>query len=406
MLTFIKEIKNTLTYPIYQPYKIDEVIFFDIETTGLSAKTSLVYLIGCMYYQEENWHLLQWLISDPNNEKDLLIAFAAKLKTYKRIIHYNGSGFDIPYLTYKYKSYNIESPFSSIDSLDIYKAIIPYKRLFPLPNYKLQTLQKYLGFKREDNSSGDQLIKVYTQYIGMSKVDKLRTYNSSPGKKQGVSKELQDILLLHNYDDIAGMLECSNILAYIDFLSTGTYSLDNLEIKHDCKDSYINISIRYPMIFPYKIEWLVPFDKGLDPLHNDKKGYNYYLVKIEDRHINIRCPLVRARLKYFFDNYRDYYYLPLEDTAIHKSLATYVDKDYKTKAKPSNCYTPLESIFVPIAAPSIFKEYNIKTFKDDYNSSSNYIELDSITSSNDNLVLWLESLLENARTNKNTLINQ
>ena len=38
-------------------------------------------------------------------------------------------------------------------------------------------------------------------------------------------------------------------------------------------------------------------------------------------------------LKYFYDNYKDYFYLPKEDTAIHKSVATYVDKDFRQKAK-------------------------------------------------------------------------
>ena len=55
MLNYRTKTNNTLVYPIYEPYSIDEIIFFDIETTGLSAKSSCVYLIGCMYYAQESW---------------------------------------------------------------------------------------------------------------------------------------------------------------------------------------------------------------------------------------------------------------------------------------------------------------------------------------------------------------
>ena len=91
MRTFKSKINNTLIYPIFEPYSKNETIFFDIETTGLSAKTSYVYLIGCMYYDNDSFYLIQWFLEDPKNEADLLKALSNKLKSYKRIIHYNGS---------------------------------------------------------------------------------------------------------------------------------------------------------------------------------------------------------------------------------------------------------------------------------------------------------------------------
>ena len=140
MLVIKEKLKQTIAYPLYEPYDKKEILFFDIETTGFSPKTSYLYLIGCIYYEEDSWFLMQWLLEDQNKESELLIAFSKKLKGYKRIIHYNGHRFDIPYLIDKYKQFHLEDPFRDKDSFDLYKQVSPYKKLFPLPNMKLQTI--------------------------------------------------------------------------------------------------------------------------------------------------------------------------------------------------------------------------------------------------------------------------
>ena len=77
--------------------------------------------------------------------------------------------------------------------------------------------------------------------------------------------------------------------------------------------------------------------------------------------------------KYFFPNYKDYYYLPLEDQAIHKSVGTYVDKEHREKAKASNCYKKKEGIFLPqfstVFTPSFRREYKdeVQWFEADEN---------------------------------------
>ena len=44
-----------------------------------------------------------------------------------------------------------------------------------------------------------------------------------------------------------------------------------------------------------------------------------------------------ARLYYL--DYKNYYYLPNEDMAVHKSVAVSVDRTHREKAAPENCYT-------------------------------------------------------------------
>ena len=52
--------KHTINYPLENILPLEQALFLDIETTGFSAKTSQLYLIGCAYYANGNWHLRQW----------------------------------------------------------------------------------------------------------------------------------------------------------------------------------------------------------------------------------------------------------------------------------------------------------------------------------------------------------
>ena len=66
-------------------------------------------------------------------------------------------------------------------------------------------------------------------------------------------------------------------------------------------------------------------------------------------------------MKYFYANYKNYYYLPTEDMAIHKSISSFVDKEYRQQANASNCYTRKLSLFLPqweiLVEPFFKREY-------------------------------------------------
>ncbi|MDE5873841.1 MAG: elongation subunit of DNA-dependent DNA polymerase, partial [Lachnospiraceae bacterium] len=62
-------------------------------------------------------------------------------------------------------------------------------------------------------------------------------------------------------------------------------------------------------------------------------------------------------------NYREYYYLPAEDMAVHKSVATYVDKDYRVQAKKENCYLRHTGHFISQINDGIMSGYR-KDLKD------------------------------------------
>ena len=71
-----------------------EIVFFDIETTGLSAINSVLYLIGVAFYEEDSWQFVQWFADECDDEAKIIDAFFEILDNKKYLIHYNGNGIE------------------------------------------------------------------------------------------------------------------------------------------------------------------------------------------------------------------------------------------------------------------------------------------------------------------------
>lgn len=399
MLVIKEKLKQTIAYPLYEPYDKKEILFFDIETTGFSSKTSYLYLIGCVYYEENSWFLMQWLLEDPNKESKLLQAFSKKIKPYKRIIHYNGDRFDIPFLIDKYKKFHLEIPFGNKDSLDLYKQVFPYKKLFPLPNMKLQTISSYLDFHRSDQYTGGELINVYAQFIGHLQYEKLIIDTKKDNQKgpyhqnsTASSLDLANTLLVHNKEDVLSLLEISKMLFYVDFLKFN-FTKEQISDKHEIYDNICTMIIQTPITVPHEIKWHLPL-WGNNKLTKSPDKVEGIKIKLWENNIYIRVPLYIGSLKYFYKDYKEYYYLPKEDMAIHKSVAEYVDRKYRNKAKPSTCYNHKTGTFIPVTPAFSLEEGSIPIFKEDYRSKVQYIEIDNIIKDKMNLIKWCQSLLD------------
>ncbi|BBF42869.1 possible elongation subunit of DNA-dependent DNA polymerase [Lachnospiraceae bacterium KM106-2] len=338
MIQIAKQISVTSHYQFSSQTNLEDLLFFDIETTGFSAEVTSLYLIGCIYYKNDAFHLIQWFADDYQSEKLVLTAFLEFTKEYKTLIHYNGQGFDIPYLQKKCAQYKISYDFTALESLDIYKKLFPYKAILNLANYKQKTIEEYLGIKREDTFSGGDLIHVYGSY--------LKAKLSGDHDKE---KEYLAPLLLHNEDDLQGLVTITEILNLRDVLTlpwvvTKTEQDNDQFILHATLPKYLKNPISF--------------------------GNNLVTVNgFEDQGI-IRVKIYKDELKFFYSNYKDYYYLPKEDMAIHKSVAFYVDKEFRTKAKAANCYSKKTGCFVVQ-----YGERLSPYFKIEYHDKETYIEL-------------------------------
>ena len=62
---------------------LKDLVFLDIETTGLTPATSSIYLIGAVYHQQMEWHIRQWFSDSLNSEQEILEDFFSFIKNSK-----------------------------------------------------------------------------------------------------------------------------------------------------------------------------------------------------------------------------------------------------------------------------------------------------------------------------------
>lgn len=315
MITVEKAIVLPETYPLERLGPLEQLLFFDIETTGFSGAYSQLYLIGCTYYEHDSWHLIQWFADTAASEQDLLHAFFSFMERFSILVHFNGDGFDIPYLLKRCQALGLSYDFSKITSIDIYKKIKPYRRLLHLESLKQKSLERFLGIYRQDQYSGGQLIEIYQDY--------LITHENA----------LYDMLMLHNAEDLQGMPLILPVLNYPDFFEHSFLLTKKTLSENDCPVLKLTFQSPYQLPVPFKQE--TPF---------------FYCIANKNE-LTFMIPLYKGELKYFYPNYKDYYYMPMEDTAIHKSVGEYVDKNARVRATAKTCYTKKQGCFLPQLEP-------------------------------------------------------
>lgn len=331
----------SLSYSLDNIAPLEQILFFDIETTGFTPRSSYLYLIGCAYYQGEKWHTIQWMAEDYSQEAAVITAFFEFAKQYKHLAHFNGNNFDLPFITQKCEQLELPFTFEDFQGFDIYKRIAPYKYFLKLPNCKQRTLEQFLGINRQDVFSGGELISIYHDYV------------KSP------TEFAEKSLFLHNADDLKGMMEVLPMLAYYDLFNEPQIKARKVQANY-YKDMYGNK--RGELIITLQLASSLP--------KQVTASANYCYFNGEGLEATLRVPIYEEELKYYYSNYHDYYYLPNEDVALHKSVATFVDKEHRLQATATNCYTRKFSSYLP-QWEIIYQPF----FKRDYKSRELFFEL-------------------------------
>ena len=192
---------------IIDSFDVSEHVFLDIETTGLSPKNSVCYLIGLAYYKDTSFECTQFFADTPGDEHVILQEFLSYISRFKAVVTYNGDTFDIPYIISRCKcnSLSTESVFP-MEHIDLYKTARQVNSLLKLDNLKQKSIENYLGIDRDDVYSGGELIDTYKEYIIKYKL------------KEDTFAELSR-LLLHNREDVCALPEICGILSLCQLLS-------------------------------------------------------------------------------------------------------------------------------------------------------------------------------------------
>jgi len=327
-----------------------DTLLFDIETTGLSADTSYLYLIGAVCLEDGEATLLQWFCDEYSEEKEVLASFRDFVKGYTRLVHYNGTGFDIPYLNKKFKRHCLSFFIDSEGTLDIYKLLLPFKKYTDFPDFKQKTIEQCAGFIRTDTFSGGDLTEVYAAYAGKYRLATLT------GKSEEADA-LRHVMLLHNHDDLVGLLHLYAKTKLADFFA-GNLQPAILKLEQ---------GLLYTFDFP-----LLPFPISL--MQND------CVFTVTEKETDLLLPFYDGELNFFFKDYKNYYYLKYEDTAIHASVAEWVDKEAKEKCKPATAYQKRNGTFLtlPFSKPEQKEELtDIALFYKEYKGLPAYMEFNA-----------------------------
>ncbi|MCD8150816.1 MAG: ribonuclease H-like domain-containing protein [Clostridiales bacterium] len=313
-----KETFPKKTLPLFQQhYLTEDMLLFDIETTGLSPAQNQIYCIGCGYLSEEEVVIELFFAENKMEEGPVLDAFLELLNTHNTIITFNGTTFDLPFVK-KRIAHRKSSHASSADkpllpenlkSIDLYREATGMKSLLRLPSYRQKSIEQFLGCSREDKYDGGQLIEIYHQYAARP------------------DPELLSLLLLHNLEDVKGMFDLLGILSYHQ-LRDGQFEIveafsetspENLCCANNPgynPSSYYNMKFRTEYPFPQSIHMT---SESSSLLLNHDGGL-------------VRFPICHGFLKHFFSDCENYYYLPEEDYAIHKSVGAFVNSAHRRKA--------------------------------------------------------------------------
>ena len=258
-------IEKVLTQPvpsdIYTIGAPEDVLFFDIETTGLSARSAGLYLIGVLTYtvatsiaEESNnasssdeaqisavpsahrtasgpetaghWTLLQYFCEDVADEPAVLQAFFELLRTKKILISYNGDGFDIPFLRHMVEQYGLRAPRPHHSTALHEHADCPATDGSTIadapPLYSFDTVESFDLFKKFRPLKHllglpDLKLKSCERFLGIEREDRftggelIEVYFEWQKTK---APALLDALLLHNAEDIANLPNLLPLLRY------------------------------------------------------------------------------------------------------------------------------------------------------------------------------------------------
>ncbi len=204
-------IQENIAGPVYRSRILEEyfssenMVIADIETTGLSPRSSQVILGGMIMPDGDDRLAVQYFADSPEDEEELLDRYTAKLAEYDVIVTYNGNAFDLPFLKKRMKTHRIGTErLERCCSMDLYRILKKYSGLPEiLPDLKQKTVEKYMGAgqARRDTIDGAESVRLYYQYV----------------RSRGAQREtLLDRILLHNRDDIVKLSDIMSILSHLD----------------------------------------------------------------------------------------------------------------------------------------------------------------------------------------------
>jgi hypothetical protein len=295
MYEITKKINVELPEFLNSNYDASNYMILDIETTGLSRTYDQVILVGFIYNENNQWYITQLFCDHRKEEKKLLEKLTEYIRDDHLLITYNGHAFDIPFLNQRYQHHQMNYKLSTEKHFDLYRVVRASKKSLNLDNYKLKSIELFLGIERTDEISGKESVELYELY------------------EYSRSKELKNKICLHNYEDILLMIPTLKILNYIPENITYKYfPIYHLTSLGGC---YLNTFIS---THDY-IELTIYVQRLLKPWVDYRLGLSF---KCDRNLIHIKVPIFTLQNHKFIDiDLLPFYSFPFNSLKLEQQLA-------------------------------------------------------------------------------------
>lgn len=288
----------------------EERYFLDIETTGLCKQTDIIFCIGIMCVMEGSLTSYQWVIDTPEEEVLLLNTFLDFIEGFKGVITYSGKQFDIPFLLARLNVYNLATvSLDHIPHIDL-KRFSLLKLLDTKTPLNRRELESKLGFKRELELGGRDIIKVYKLYVS----------SKNPSHRA--------LLLQHNQEELI-----SAYFFYEFYYIFNQFSFNKLEIL--AKD---DSSSKFKIVSHFKFITNCAFSYMNLHISWEKFTNAIYLTIIPET----------LTLKKYLAPAKDYVYIPSQNQIVHKSVAQFIPKELKEKVSKEQCYLTKKGSYIQL----------------------------------------------------------
>ncbi|MEJ2242197.1 MAG: ribonuclease H-like domain-containing protein [Candidatus Bathyarchaeota archaeon] len=147
----------------------EDFAIIDIETLGLSERP--IVLLGIAHPDKNQVCTKQYLLRDIQDEPSAIWSLVSQLESNHIMITYNGRSFDIPYIKQRLAYYGLDASLENphFDLLHFTRRALRHK----LKDCRLDTVETYLGIKRDIDIPGALVPQFYDTYLKTKNVGPL-----------------------------------------------------------------------------------------------------------------------------------------------------------------------------------------------------------------------------------------
>ncbi len=233
---------------------LNDLIFFDTETTGLSGGTgTMIFLIGIGHFIDDGFQIIQFFLNSPENELALLNQLSNFIGPYQMLISYNGSSFDLPLLRTRYRLNGIESPISKKQHLDLLHLSRKIWRL-RLQSCKLRDIEvELLSFKRdEEEVPGWMVPQIYFDYLFTGDARPLKgVFYHNSMDVLSLGSLLLLITNVLNKPENQSNIDALDLLSIANFFENIGLIDESINLYKVCMDNRLPIQIKTKFIHKY-----------------------------------------------------------------------------------------------------------------------------------------------------------